>query len=854
MITSLISRIEAICLNMINFRIGAIAHWNASRFSTVGLLRGVIAVAIVALSFAAYAAGPETSGQLVDSTHSIQQTPPLHSKQLAKSDSSKAGQSVGLVLSGGGAKGIAHVGVIKALEDNDIPIDYVVGTSMGAVVGSLYSCGWSPAEMLSFFEAPDFHYWATGQINPRDLYYFSEPAPTPKWVDVDISFSKKNNITSQIIPASLVNPLPMNIEFLELFTKYSIQCGENFSNLFVPFRCVCSDIYHKHKVVLRDGPLGDAVRASMSFPLVYRPIEINGLLMFDGGIYDNFPVDVMHEDFDPDVIIGVSVSAPDGKPEPGNPYSQLEDMIIQNNDYTVPPQQGIKIQVPVLNFGVLDFQDAQQIYDIGYQTGLAMVDSVKKRVTARRPLSAVTERREKFAKKTPVVEFDSVHVTGTTKGQARYLTALFDEGRRRKPFGMEHTRNAYYQAIAGGKLTDLLPQSRLNLPADSLQSEAYDMEYPGARPVVSANTLILKAQVKNPWSVGAGGWITSSTNSMLYLTFGYHTLSFNSLDIDAGIWVGQSYYAAMLQGKFHLNSAIPSYLELQGVLSRQKYYDSELLFYQNTTPSFITDTQHFLRLNYCMALGRQAKAMASVGYGYMYDKYFPENEGKFSDMSRDESHYRDLVGRLEVESSTLNNPLYPSEGKRVKAWALIAHERARTYTPGTGEKPDFESHPFGRLKVEWKQFFPLSSAFHIGGTATGVATFTKLYQNYTASLIHAEAFEPTPSTKNYFNPAFRANDFLTAGIIPVWEPVNHLQIRGDFHLFLPIRNMVEGPDRVARYDGWFRHPEFLGEVAAVYNFKFASLSLYGNYLSSPARNWNFGINFGLYFQAPRLIR
>ena len=277
-------------------------------------------------------------------------------------------ESVGLVLSGGGAKGIAHVGVIKALEDNDIPIDYITGTSMGAIVGSLYSCGWTPDSMLRFFESPDFGYWSTGTINPADKYYFDMPEKTPQWAGINLSLRDSAVFSIKMLPANLISPIPMNIEFMRLYAKYSKQCDEDFNRLFVPFRCVCSDVYHKRKIVCSSGSLGDAVRASMSFPLVFKPIKLDGVLVYDGGIYDNFPVDVMRKDFKPDFIIGVSVSSPDSKPEAGDIYSQLEDMIIQNNDYSLPADEGVKIQVPVLDFGVLDFGKAQEIYSIGYKT------------------------------------------------------------------------------------------------------------------------------------------------------------------------------------------------------------------------------------------------------------------------------------------------------------------------------------------------------------------------------------------------------------------------------------------------------------------------------------------------------
>ena len=90
---------------------------------------------------------------------------------------------------------------------------------------------------------------------------------------------------------------------MDLFAAYTAQCGGDFDRLFVPFRCVTSDVTHKHKVVCRSGMLSDAIRASMSFPAVFAPIKIGGVEMYDGGIYDNFPVDVMREDFAPSIMI-----------------------------------------------------------------------------------------------------------------------------------------------------------------------------------------------------------------------------------------------------------------------------------------------------------------------------------------------------------------------------------------------------------------------------------------------------------------------------------------------------------------------------------------------------------------------
>lgn len=752
-----------------------------------------------------------------------------------------AREKIGLVLSGGGAKGIAHVGVIKALEENGIPVDYVAGTSMGAIVGSLYSCGWTPEQMMELFTSKGFSYWSTGTIDKKLEYYFTTPTPSPKWASVSINFKDSaNNIASQIIPSSLINPIPMNLEFLELYAPYTRQCSENFNNLFVPFRCVTSDIYHKHKIVCKSGSLGDAVRASMSFPLVFKPIEMDGVLVYDGGIYDNFPVNVMRNDFHPDFIIGVSVSSADTKPIKNDIYSQLEDMIIQNNDYSLPADEGVKIQVPVLNFAVLDFGAAKEIYSIGYKTGLSMVDSIKSRIHASESPEVLAERRRKFASATPTITFDSVTVTGASPRQAEYMKFIFegDQKEHPHPITMTDVQNAYYRIVTDGKLSDLLPQAEFGKDGN--------------------NTLLLKASVKSPWSVGVGGWITSSTNSMLYLTGGYHTLNFNSLDVDISGWIGQSYYAAMASAKFGLRTTLPSFLQLEGVISRQKYYDSELLFYQSSTPSFINDLEGFFRLNWCFAIGREAKGYANIAYGWEGDDYFPYKQTNLADAEKDKSRYRVAAFKTGIELNTLNDQMYPSTGREWKLNLLISQESNKFIpgsTRGDGIKAtDWEHHLRGSLELLWRHYFSLHDNFKMGATVNGLATLQHLYQNYTATMIHAAAFAPTPSTRNYFNVAFRSDNYAAIGAMPVWTPIRNAQLRGDFYFYSPVRGIKEGPDETTRYDGWFRKPQFIGEVAAVYNFPFASLSLYANYLSSPSHNWNFGINLGLFFQAPRLLR
>ena len=137
-------------------------------------------------------------------------------------------QKVGLVLSGGGAKGMTHIGIIRALEENGIPIDYITGTSMGAIIGSLYAMGYTPDEMEDLLRSPDFKRWYSGQVETKYEYYFKKNRPTPEFFNIRFSFKDSLNIKPSIIPTSVVNPIQIVFQSIveariHIFLKCRIQ-------------------------------------------------------------------------------------------------------------------------------------------------------------------------------------------------------------------------------------------------------------------------------------------------------------------------------------------------------------------------------------------------------------------------------------------------------------------------------------------------------------------------------------------------------------------------------------------------------------------------------------------------------
>lgn len=741
-------------------------------------------------------------------------------------------QTVGLVLSGGGAKGIAHIGIIKALEENNVPIDYVAGTSMGAIVGAWYAMGYTPDDMLNLILSDDFSLWSRGIFDERYVYYFKKPDPTPEIVTFNVALQDSTKFEPHFLPNSLINPFPMNYAFMSLFAPYSAQCDGNFDNLFIPFRAVASDVYHKREVVLRDGDLGDAVRASMSFPFVFKPIEIDSVLVYDGGIYNNFPVDVMKSDFNPDIIIGSIVAAKIDKPKEDDLINQIENMVMQKSDYTLDPEDGILMRFDLSDVGLLDFPKARQIAKIGYDYAMELMDSIKNRIP--RELSQETRQLQRmvFKSKTPDLVFDSVSVEGGNHQQKEYIRRQFERGDR---FTDEDAKAAYYKTISDGKISDLIPHAR------------YDKES-------GLFNLDLNAKVHDQLSVGMGGFISSTSSNQICIGAHYRTVSLNSLDVDLTGQIGQSYTSGILSARFDLKTAIPMYLKMQAVASKQKFYQNETLFYSDRMPSFVTQSEQYVKLRLGLPFLTSSKAVVSVGYGSMTDKYYQSNTVDFSTNEQDRSRYNLFVASMKFDRNNLDSYMYPTAGTDCSVLGLLAYgkERFRPYDI-TVQSNSTQTLSWLQLEGNIHTYLPISNKFVLGLRGKAVVSSKGLLSNYTSTIAQAPAFTPTPHSQTIFNPAFRSTQYLAAGVIPIWKIMNNLQFRNEFYLFAPFRQIYEGADYEPYYGRAFSKYHFMGESSVVLNLSFASIALYANYYDYPARNWNFGINIGLLVFSPKFL-
>ena len=735
-------------------------------------------------------------------------------------------QKVGLVLSGGGAKGMTHIGIIRALEENNIPIDYITGTSMGAIIGSLYAMGYSPDDMEALLRSEDFKRWYSGQVEPEYGYYFKQNRPTPEFFNIRFSFKDSLHIKPQILPTSMVNPIQMNLVFVELFARATAACSGDFNRLFVPFRCIASDVYNKKPLIMRRGDLGDAVRASMSFPFVFKPIEIDSVLAYDGGIYNNFPTDIMREDFKPEVIIGSVVAANPSKPKENDLMSQLENMIMQKTDYTLPDSLGIIMTFKYDDVSLLDFDRLQELHDIGYNRTISLMDSIKGRIHRRVSAENVRLRRLVYRSNLPQFRFRDIYIEGANPQQQAYIKKEFHD-EDHEVFTYEDLKRGYFRLLSDNMISEIIPHA------------VYDSEN-------DLYSLHLKVKMEDNFSVRMGGSVSTTSSNQIYLGLGYQDLNYYSKEITLDGQIGKVYNNAQLMAKIDLPTRIPTSYRLIASLSTFDYYKKDKLFSKNDKPSFNSKDERFVKLMVALPFLANKRAEISIGYGKLQDNYFQSSVINFDKDRSDRSTYNLLGGAIGFYGSTLNARQYATKGYFEKLVAQVFSGKEK-FIPGNPTETSVTT----KERQSWLQISYMKYAYHtmspkftLGWMAEMLYSSKNFSENYTATMLQAADFSPTPHSKLMYNEAFRANQFLAAGIKPIFVFNDMFQFRSEFYGFVPIFPIKKNALNKAYYGKAFSRFEYIGEISVICQLPFGAISAYVNHYSSPKKEWNVGLTLG----------
>jgi NTE family protein len=330
---------------------------------------------------------------------------------------------IGVVFGGGGAKGAAHIGVLKVLEEQKIPVDYVAGTSMGAIVGALYASGLSAGELEKVITAIDWKDVFSGDPDRRDIDY------RRKREDFEILTKLSVGIKDGkvVFPKGLIKDQKVNVLF-EMLMLHTSDIND-FDKLPIPYRAIAADLETGEMVVIKGGRLADAARASMSVPGAFPPMELNNRLLIDGGIVRNVPVDIVRE-MGADIVICIDLDKPlPQRKDIGGSLSVLNQMI------DIMMKENVKDQVKTLgpkdvyinpDLGVLgstDFDKAAEISSLGEKAAREKIDSLKRYSVSESEYAAFTARHHREQMTEVKIASVKVEVEGETKISTEVVTS-----------------------------------------------------------------------------------------------------------------------------------------------------------------------------------------------------------------------------------------------------------------------------------------------------------------------------------------------------------------------------------------------------------------------------------------------
>jgi NTE family protein len=740
-------------------------------------------------------------------------------------------QKVGVVLSGGGSKGYAHVGFLKALEENHIPIDFIAGTSMGAIVAGLYAVGYTPDQIKELLGSEEFYKWSQGLIDLNEEYYYKKKNELPDWLNFE--FKRDSNEIKTQLPTNMIEPAQMDLRFLQYYAPGAAAAKYNFDSLMVPFFCVASDVHNNKPVIFRSGNLASSVRASMTFPGYFKPIAIDNNLLYDGGMQNNFPADLMKEIFKPDVIIGCKVTNNPKKPTADDVYLQLENIFMKPATFEI-PGNGIIIEPNTKGYGIMDFNQFKPIYNIGYSATIARIDSIKHLINHTQDSVDLFKKRKAFSEKKPDLTFQNVYVTGVNHQSTDYI--LKNVKRNRYSVNFKEFENEYFKLLSDKLIKAIYPQAIFN-PENS----TYDLNLE----IATKNTLTLKL----------GGNLSSSYRSMGFIGVDYVFQKKNIYNIAANMILGQFYNS--LYGHFRLDfpprtikhnrANSPFYVDILIGMGRWDFFKtSDELFIDSEELSQVIHTDKYIATDIGFPVRNRGLIYGGFAYGQFDYNYFNTNLISQKDIA-DKTVMNYSSVHITYEYNTLNYRQYANHGAffKVQLRYITGLEK---YTPGTtaviyDATEAKNGHSWINFKLTRERYFRMHRHFSLGYTAMLNLSDKGAFTNSISTLLSAPVYAPFPQSRVVVLEKYRATNWIGAGIIPVCSVADKFQIKGEFHAFQPYKYIYKSSFKPTFSDK-FPTPRFMGCIALIYQTPVGPLAITGCYYYKEEIPYAFQINLG----------
>lgn len=567
---------------------------------------------------------------------------------MAQNTTAVESPKVGLVLSGGGAKGLAHIGALKVIDEAGIKIDYIGGTSMGAIVGALYASGYSAKELDSIFKVTDFSKLIQDNV-PRGAKTFYEKDDSERYA-LGLPFTNFN----VSFPEAISGGQNIYNELVRLL--FHVKDIQDFKRLPIPFLCIATNVETGEEVLLDDGYLPEAIMASGTFPSLFEPSEIEGEILIDGGVVNNYPIDQVRE-MGANLIIGVDVQHGLATRES---LSSATEILLQINNYRTVNDMKDKIEKTEIyirpdidDFSVIDFDRSQEIVEVGERAAYTKFEELKQ-VSQNQNL--VLENKNRIRVKDSltinrlIIKGNDRYTRGYIKGKLRFNLAekiSFDKLKQgiNNLSASGNFKTIRYELISNGLGTDLV----LKLKEDPTKmfikmSAHYDDLYKSAALInLTKKNFLLKDDVASfdfilgdhirynmeyyldkgfYWSFGVNSKFTDFDNE---IDFGLIRSNFDVIDdpnirqisLDVTDLTNQVYLQTVLQEEFAVTLGVEHKLLRYSTRTLNQFADEEAFAPTTDERTYFENSSYF-------------SAYGKITLDTYDDKYFP-TKGVFFD-------------------------------------------------------------------------------------------------------------------------------------------------------------------------------------------------------------------------------
>lgn len=746
-----------------------------------------------------------------------------------------AQQKVGVVLSGGGAKGLAHIGVLKALEENNIPIDYIIGTSMGGVVGALYAAGYSPYEIEYIALSKDFQEWVNGQFSSDYKFFFKKTVDDPSIIDLKLKIDSQ--FQTRITP-TLINDIPLNFAMIQLYAQASANAHNNFDSLMIPFRCIVSDVFSQQAVILKSGPLNEAVRNTLSVPFIYPAVKNDGKrYLFDGGIYNNFPGDILRSEFKPDYVIGSNVS---NKTYDEYPFEKDDKLLgqlflnvfVSKSDSNSLGKNSTLIQCNLGSYGPTDFADVDTIIKIGYHCALKKIKEINQKAKRRITNAELAKKREQFHDKQEPIVFKGVDVDGIGPSQKKYVNSVFHY--KKPPITLDNIKKSYLKLVADDNFESVYPTFQIDSS-------------------IKAYFFKLNVKADNKLKLKIGGNIASRPIGNAFLGIQYNYFNALSYTLSGNFYSGRFYEAAQFKVRVDAPTELPFYNELDFTYNHWNYFRSSQIFLEDLSPTFIDQSDRQFSFSTGIPVGQEGRLYGKFSMVNLFNQYSNTQNFKSKD-TLDLTTLSALSFYFGYEKNTLNKKQYGNSGQHLTI-GLRYNNGVERYYPGSSAllkvKERNELRWFNAT-FSWEKYFRIRKAYRQGFLLEANASNLPDFTTYKATLLMAPTFYPLQDSRSIFNENMRAASYAAAGLKNIIVITKNIDLRLEAYIFQPYQKILETPTQDVSLDKPFKDRYFIGCATAVYRTPLGPAALSANYYDDRKAGLNLR-EFGFLFHIGYLL-